>query len=385
MPTTVNFGIDNLPAADRGRVGLVTNDAATTAGGTASRAALLSRGWNLVRLFSPEHGLTATAPDGAAVADGADALTGLPVVSLYGDRVRPPLQLLEDLDAVLFDIPDIGARFYTYIWTLSQVLEACAQARRPLIVLDRPNPLGGLLSDAEGPMLDESFASTFVGRWSIPIRHSLTVGELATLWNAQRRIGASVTVVKCSGWQRRMHWPDTGLPFVPTSPAIRCYESALLYPGTCLLEGTNLSEGRGTRWPFQLAGAPWLASAEVANELNAAGLSGVRFVTEDFVPADRQFSGARCRGVRIEVTDAKRVRPVAVGLSLIAAIARRHAKEFEWHRYPTAVNRAGEGHFDRLIGVAGVRDSVDRGSLGISALCGCASWTGMVEPFLLYQ
>lgn len=386
----VAFGVDrvnpnDLPAP-AARVGLVTNDAATTATDPArpARVTLRARGLNLVRLFGPEHGLTATAADGAKVGDGADPVTGLPVISLYGERVRPLPEQLADLDALLFDIPDAGARFYTYIWTLSHLLEACADAGKPLIVLDRPNPLGGRLEDAEGPMLDESFVSTFVGRWSIPVRHSLTAGELATLWNAERRIGCDLRVVRCEGWRREMHWPDTRLPFVPMSPAMRNYETALVYPGTCFLEGTNLSEGRGTDWPLRVVGAPWLEADATVDDLNALRLPGLRFSRFDFTPTARKFSGERCAGVRVDLVDAHAVRPVAMGLHLLAVVARRHRGRFEWLAYKTAVNRAGDGHFDRLVGVPGVRASVEGGSPDIAALTRATGWADRVRPVLLY-
>src|SRR5829696_7016264 len=195
MMRRMRFGIGEIVhagpgAVGRGRLGFVTSDVARTSDGVHSRVALLNAGFDIVQLFGPEHGLSGAEADGAPVADHVDALTGLPVISLYGQTVRPRPEMLRELDAILFDIPDVGARFYTYIWTLSHVLEACADARRPLVVLDRPNPIGGDIDACEGPMLDEAAFSTFVGRWNIPIRHGLTVGELATLWNAERAIGA---------------------------------------------------------------------------------------------------------------------------------------------------------------------------------------------------
>lgn len=389
-PSPVRFGGDLLTPADlpdrNARLGLVTNDAATcsTDPATPARVSLLARGLRLTRLFGPEHGLTATAADGAKVGDGVDPVTKLPVVSLYGDRVRPLPEQLAGLDALLFDIPDAGARFYTYIWTLSHLLEACAEARLPLIVLDRPNPIGGRLEDAEGPILDENFASTFVGRWAMPVRHSLTAGELATHWNAERRIGCDLRVVRCEGWNRKMHWPDTRLPFVAMSPAMRNYETALVYPGTCFLEGTNLSEGRGTDWPLRVAGAPWLDADAVAEALNNARLPGLRFSRFDFTPTARKFEGEACRGVRVDLTDAHAVRPVAMGLTLLQAIAGRHPGEFRWLTYPTAVNKAGTGHFDRLVGVDGVRQAIDAGTLDAAAVTRPGAWAERVGGALLY-
>jgi uncharacterized protein YbbC (DUF1343 family) len=197
------------------------------------------------------------AVDGASVSDAVDTLTGLEVVSLYGVRLRPSVASIADLDLVLFDIPYVGARFYTYIWTLHAVMDACEAAGVPLCVLDRPNPLGGLMADAEGPVLAMQLAS-FVGGEPIPIRHSLTIGELVRLRQRERFPTLRLQVIACIGWERGMLWPQTGLEFIPTSPAMLSLESALLYPGVCLFDATNMSVGRGTPTPFQCVGAPWL-------------------------------------------------------------------------------------------------------------------------------
>lgn len=374
----IQFGIDRLLGERSwppGRIGLVTNDAARTAAdpGLHSRLALQRAGCQVVRLFSPEHGLHAKAPDGAAVTDALDPLTGLPVVSLYGDTMRPPPELLRDLDAVLFDIPDIGARFYTYIWTLSHLLEACAGSGTRFVVLDRPNPLGGDLSAAEGPFLDAEKFGSFIGRAAIPIRHSLTAGELARLWNVEWRLNADLQVTSCAGWQRAMHWPDTGLPFVQTSPAMTSYESALCYPGLCLFEATNLSVGRGTTQPFQIIGAPWLDAETVAAAFNGSGLSGVMAEPIGFSPEADRFAGQPCRGVRLRVSNTRAFRPVASGLHLLVAVIETHSRHFAWTGYPTAANPTGAGHFERLIGQAGIREMLESDPKG--ALQHIAQWT----------
>ena len=285
----MRFGIDSLcadPSLVRGvrRAGLVTNDAARLAidAGRPSREALRDTlreaGGALVRLFGPEHGLTGTVADGASVHDGSDALTGLPVVSLYGERMRPTPQSLRDLDALFFDIPDVGARFYTYTWTLYHAIAACAHAQVPIIVLDRPNPLGGDMTAAEGPMLDMAHRS-FVGEDCIPIRHQLTLGELARLWQRERFPAASIRVVPCSGWTRVMRWSDTGLPWIPTSPAMSSFESAETYPGLCLFEATNLSVGRGTDYPFRSwvhRGSILQPSCAIRRGMRCGGLNSLR-------------------------------------------------------------------------------------------------------------
>lgn len=360
----VQFGIDQLLASPEPkgfRLGLVTNTAARTARDVnlTGRAALQQAGFNLVRLFSPEHGLGANAADGAEIADGCDPLTGLPVVSLYGARLRPAQEAIADLDAVLLDLPDIGVRFYTYIWTMSHMLEACSEASIQLIVLDRPNPLGGDLALAEGPMLDTEKFSSFLGRAAIPIRHSLTMGELARLLNVEWHLKAKLNVIPCMDWKRSMHWPDTGLPFAPTSPAIPSYESALLYPGVCLFEATNLSVGRGTDLPFQIIGAPWLNAMAVADDFNSCHVHGLGAEQFAFTPKQQPYAGIPCRGVRLRINNDKCAQPVAAGLQLLATVIQRHRREFRWADYPTAAHRGGEGHFERLMGRAGIREILE--------------------------
>ncbi len=394
----VRFGVDRLvhePSLLRGaqRVGLVTNDAARLAENATvrSRSVLIAAGVPLVRLFGPEHGLTADAADGAAVADGRDQATGLEVCSLYGDRMRPTREQIGDLDVVLFDIPDVGARFYTYAWTLLHVLSACAEYGVRLVVLDRPNPLGGRLSDAEGPLLDPGLFS-FIGADTFPIRHSLTLGELALLWRAERFPQASVEVLTCSGWRRGDQWPQTMLPWVPTSPAMPAFLSALCYPGTCFFEATNLSVGRGTDAPFQRIGAPWLGGERVRTALRDVlgdgALPGVQLEPELFVPTNGPYAGERCSGLRLAVADTRTFRPVATGLALLAAVAGTHRGVFGWWRYPTAANPSGDGHLDRLVGLRRMRERVERSATmpiaELQELTAVPGWSDRVRGVLLY-
>ena len=398
---TIRAGIDvllrtRLDELQDLRVGLVTNNVATTmapqANGdvlTPTRSALLDASVNLVVLFSPEHGMSAAAADGAAISNDIDRLTGMPIVSLYGETLRPGQEALEKIDLLLFDIPDIGARFYTYIWTLSHVMAACADAGLPLWILDRPNPLGGDLAAAEGPMLDEAVLSTFVGRWSMPIRHSLTVGELAHYWNQSRNLGVDLEIVPVEGWQRGQQWPDTGLPFLPPSPNMANFEAALLYPGACLFEGTNLSEGRGTGNAFQQCGAPWLDHIAVANCFNEIGLPGVRARAVEFTPCGGKYADQACNGVMLHVLDRFGLRPVSAGLHLMNCIRSRHPQEFSWLPYPTSANATGHGHFDRLIGQVDVRLQFESdatiGSAAIERWTACEHWTARVQPYLFYS
>ena len=372
------------------RIGLVTNDAARLADDSTvhSRTALRAAGIHIARLFGPEHGLSATAADGASVADGVDPLTGIEVVSLYGARMKPTAEQLSGLDAVLFDIPDVGVRFYTYAWTLFYMMESCAEYGLPLIILDRPNPLGGELERAEGPMLDPSLTS-FIGADNIPIRHSLTLGELATLWKLERWPQAKLRVIPCTGWQRDTRWPETGLAWVPTSPAMPAFASAACYPGTCLFEATNLSVGRGTATAFQVVGAPWLDAAAVLQSLAREIPRGVRFERDAFVPITGPYAGESCEGIQLIVSDGAAFRPVATGLLLLAAVIQTHRLRFAWARYPTAANPSGDGHFERLIGTRSIRARLDADPVSVHAetvadWLAVDAWAARVRPALLY-
>ena len=397
MKATIQFGIDRLLAqgltALQGlRVGLVTNDVAATAilprPMTPARRALQMAGVQLRALFAPEHGMGAHADDGAVITDVRDRLTELPIYSLYGAAYRPAPARLAELDRLLFDLPDIGTRFYTYIWTLSHVMEACAEVGTPLWVLDRPNPLSGDLTKAEGPLLDEATVASFIGRWSIPIRHSLTVGELARLWNQERNLGVDLTVVPMDGWQRSQVWSALGVPFIPTSPSLPSYETALIYPGTCLFEGTNLSEGRGTTIPFRAIGAPWLDAQAIADNLNQHELPGVVARAVQFTPTASKYTGELCHGIMLHLVDEQGFRPVATGLFLLTTIMQAHPDHFQWLPYPTADSGAGYGHFDRLIGQLWVREALEQGRVQgetIAQWTDVGKWTARVEPYLLYH
>lgn len=378
----VRFGADRITAAPTllpaaTRVGLVTNDAARLAGDAAvhSRVALRDAGIPLVRLFAPEHGLTAVGADGAPMRDGTDPLTGLDVVSLYGERFAPPDDTLDDLDLLLFDIPDVGARFYTYAWTLSHVMESCARLGLPLVVLDRPNPSGGLLDGAEGPMLDEEHCGSFIGRWSIPVRHALTLGELARYWAATRLPTLRLTVIACDGWTRSDRWPALGLPWVPPSPAMPSYEGALLYPGMCLFEGTTLSVGRGTDHPFQAIAAPWL---DVQRLIDAAGdlpgRFGVQFSAGHVTPTLAPYKDEACAELRVVVTDPERLRPVAFAVTLLAAAFRSFPSQCTWAPYPTAANPTGGDHFVRLVGRRAIAERLAATATPVTA-ADIAHWT----------
>lgn len=333
------------------RLGMVTNEAALTQSGFASRKALLKAEFTITKLFSPEHGLNVAHADGARVEDQTDLLTGLPVISLYGERLKPDPETLQDLDAVLFDIPDVGARFYTYLWTMTYMMEACAEAGIPFIVLDRPNPIGDAFCQCEGPMLDEIHCSSFIGRWSIPIRHGCTLGELARYFKATRLQNLHLEIIPCQGWERSQSFFETGYPFTPTSPAIRDAETALLYPGTGLLEGIHISEGRGAAFAFKQAGAPWINAVKWKQAMDAAGVKGVSLETMAFTPDWGLYAGEVCNGLRFAVNEPGSFRPVAFGICLIQQLMHLYPDQVKPRLYPTVANPSGENHLERLLGM----------------------------------
>jgi uncharacterized protein YbbC (DUF1343 family) len=280
-------------------------------------------GVELVRLFSPEHGLESAAE--GEVASSRDRATGLPVVSLYGRHRKPLPADLAGIDTIVVDLQHVGTRFYTYETTLGYLLESAAAERKRVVVLERPNPLGGVV--VEGPVLDHGRES-FVGAHPLPIRHGLTMGELARLIRAERKLDLELEIVSMRGWQREQLFADTGLAWVAPSPNLPTPDAALLYPGIGLLETTNLSVGRGTDRPFSLVGAPWLDAGSLAEALGRAGLAGVRFEPIDFTPSASSFAGQPCHGIAIVVTDPRSLRPVRVGLEIAVALQARHARSW---------------------------------------------------------
>ena len=330
----VMTGLDRVVAGevsvlDGLRVGVITNQTGRTAAGRHIADVIMDDpDITLVALFGPEHGIRGKAEAGDKVSTGHDNKTGVPVYSLYGATRKPAPEMLAGLDALVFDIQDIGARFYTYISTMSLAMEAAAENDLRFIVLDRPNPIGGEL--VEGPVLDPRFRS-FVGIHPIPVRHGMTVGELARMFNEQGWLAggvrAELTVIPMRGWKRHMLWQETGLPWVAPSPNIPDAETALLYPGIGLLEMTNVSEGRGTRQPFILFGSPWMSSSAMISRLRQAGLQGVRFSPASFTPVDipgmatrNKFDGRLCNGVRISVEDGHQLRSVRLGMHVLTSL-----------------------------------------------------------------
>ena len=317
---------DFAPLAGK-RVGLITNHTGITYDRLRNIDVLFrAPKVKLTAIFSPEHGITGTRDD-PNIASATDEATGVPMYSLHDrGQYRPTPEMLKDLDALVYDIQDIGARFYTYITTLGYMLEAAAQARIPFYVLDRPNPINGLA--VEGPLLDSKYFS-FVGYMRMPIRHGMTVGELARMYNAENKLGADLRVIRMQGWRRSMWFDETGLEWINPSPNMRNLTQAILYPGACLLESRDVSVGRGTDTPFQIVGAPWFKGREVAAYLNARRLPGVSFIPRRSRPTASVHKDLECDGLDIQLLDRNRFNAVLMGLELLAATLKFHPGKFD--------------------------------------------------------
>lgn len=384
--TKTLFGVDQFCAlADDYkdiRIGLVTNDVARNAFGEKTRVALIEAGFHIIKLFSPEHGLSASAADGAWVPNMKDDLTHLPVVSLYADKLRPTAEDLQEIDAIFFDIPDVGCRFYTYLWTMTHIMEACAEHHKQFIVLDRPNPLSGDLAKAEGPMLDAA-CSSFLGRWNIPLRHSCSLGELANYFAANHIPNLDFQIIKIQNWNRN-DFPNKGnWDFVSTSPAIKDAETALLYPGLGLLEGINVNEGRGTETDFKVLGAPWVDAVSLKEHLDSLDLAGIAFSSTQYIPEWGLYQGEICNGVSLRITDEQTIQPVSLGIEILKYLIQEYPKDCTERLYKTNANPAGGGHLDKLLGVQNSFNSI-KNNITIQTKLHKNQWQDLIEPFLLY-
>jgi uncharacterized protein YbbC (DUF1343 family) len=387
MVKKILFGIDSFLNQNNNfkeaRFGLVTNNAAKTSTSILSRTALQQAGFNIIKLFSPEHGLSVQGKDGAFQNNSVDVVTQLPVISLYGEHLMPTTEDMADIDMVLFDIPDVGCRFYTYLWTMTYVMEACALYNKPLVILDRPNPIGADTDKAEGPKLDEKNCSSFIGRWNIPVRHSCTLGELAAYFAATRMKDLSLEVIKIQNWNRTQTASEAGWHFVATSPSIRNEETALLYPGMGLLEGINVNEGRGTESPFKLVGATWINAQQLNKAFLDLQLSGIKSFTIRYAPEWGLYAGKICQGLQFSITDTHSLRPVETGLQLLQLIISLYPEECKERLYPTVANPSGSGHLDKLTGVYNSFEKIRKQEL-LSTDSEPKDWKEIIQPYLLY-
>ncbi|WP_168122549.1 DUF1343 domain-containing protein [Paenibacillus sp. HB172176] len=351
--------IDDYAALFSGkRLGLITSPTGMSAD-FRSTIDILHEKFHLAALFSPEHGVRGDQAAGAFVETYEDPATGVPVHSLYRkDSKRLTPDMLDLVDMVVYDIADVGARYYTFIYTMLYALEDCAAAGKAFVVLDRPNPLDGLT--VEGNVLKDGFRS-FVGNYSLAVRYGLTAGEVATMANEEQGLGAELHVVKCDGWQREMRFSESGKAWIPPSMGIPRYHTALLYPGTCLFEGTNLSEGRGTTAPFEIIGAPFVDADRLAAEMNKKGLLGAHFRPVYFKPTFSKHEGELCGGVYVHVLDEALLRPVELGVTLLFTVKELFPEAFA---FLPPVREGGRPFIDLLCGDSAYREvTVDVKSL----------------------
>jgi uncharacterized protein YbbC (DUF1343 family) len=359
------------------RIGLVTNHSALLSNGKHLVDALFERkDVQLVALFGPEHGIRGDAPDGKSIQHGTDTKTGIPVYSLYGKINKPTAEMLKGVEVLLFDIQDIGARFYTYSTTLILAMEAAAEHNMPYLVLDRPNPIRGIW--VEGPIREEALKS-FVGWLPVPVAHGLTAGELATMANDEgylaNGVKADLTVIKMEGWKREKWYDETGLQWIKPSPNMATMRTAVVYPGTCFIEGTNVSEGRGTEKPFEYLGAPWISAEKLADELSVYHLPGVRFEPVAFTPKDilnvtidPKYENELCQGLYVNVTDRNVFAPVETGIYILYALQKLFPDYFQIRNE----------RLDRLVGVAYVREMLQAGKRPDEII---ARWQDDLERF----
>lgn len=336
---------------------------------------------HLTALYAPEHGIRGDAKEGEKFETTVDEITNLPVHSLYGETRKPTEEMLEDIDIMIFDIQDIGSRYYTYIYTMAYVMEACAEYGKKVIVLDRPNPISGI--KREGNLVDENYAS-FVGLLPIPNRHGLTIGELALLFKNEFGYDCDLMVVPLEGWNRSMYYDETDFFWIPPSPNTTSIDMCILYAGTCLFEGTNVSEGRGTTQPFEIVGAPYINGFELANQFNKRSLNGVAARPVFFKPTYQKYKDEECQGVQLHITNRDTIEPLKTGIALIEDIARLYPESFEFREETPS----GKSFFDLLAGNKTLRKQILDGNTSsyfLEAQNELVNFEKMVEPYLLYE
>jgi len=375
----VKFGVDvlleNPQPYLKARIGLVCNQASVTKEGINTRLALQKAGFNLVKIFGPEHGFDTKGEDGKFINHQIDQLTQLPIISLYSEKLAPSKEDLTDLDLVIVDLPDIGARFYTYLWTMSYVMESCEKYNKPILILDRPNPIASSLEMAEGPLL-ESSCSSFIGRFPIPINYQCTFAELAQYFKTIYYPQLKLEVVIMQHWDRTT---NTGYNFYPTSPAIQNRDVTYIYPGFCLFEGLNINEGRGTNHAFQQFGAPWidhhLLATKIEQQLPQATIEKV-----SYTPNFGLFENEICFGLKITPLNPAKFKAVAYFVKLIQIIHQLFPNQLKERNYLTNVNPGGSKHLDKLLGIPHAFENIIRQEIDTNA----PTWDATMKPFLLY-
>ena len=361
---------DELKIIKNKSIGLITNSTGVNESLIDNISLFLDhREIKLKSIFSPEHGLWGAVQDAIPINSSQFMQSNIMIYSLYGNTKKPTREMLEDLDILIFDIQDVGARFYTYISTMAMAMEACAESKIKFVVLDRPNPISGLIM--EGNLLEPDFRS-FVGYYPMLLRHGMTIGELAKFFNDHFNIGVDLNVVKMEGWKRGMWFDDTELFWVMPSPNMPTLNTAIVYPGSCLFEGTNISEGRGTTRPFEIIGAPWINPYVLSRKLNELAMEGVIFRPLCFVPTFSKYKDQHCGGVQIYVTDRNSFAPVKVILNMINTIQKIYPEKFDW------IYNDERYFFDILMGTDKVRKSLTE---GVSVNDIISSWR---DEFLIF-
>ena len=385
------LGIERLCESDLGlirggRVGLVCNQASVDHEFRHSADVMLSNeGVNLKALFGPQHGIRGDVQDNMVETPHTlDKETGLPVYSLYSETREPTEEMLADLDVLVCDLQDVGCRIYTFVYTIANCMRAAAKYGKRVVVCDRPNPVNGV--SVEGNVLEPEFES-FVGQFPLPTRHGMTAGELARMFNSHWGINCELEVVTMEGWSRELWFDETDAPWVIPSPNMPTLDSATVFPGTVHLEGTQVSEGRGTTRPFELVGAPYIEAAELERRLQAIGLPGVRFRASNFLPTFQKHAGAVCGGVQIHVTDRQSFKPVLTGVAVVKACFDLYGENFRW-KEPPYEYVFDKNPFDVISGTDTLRQSIERGdsleAIRDSWAEGLSEFIGLRSEYLLY-
>ena len=387
----VKTGLDILPEQDfapltNKNIGLLVHPASVNRRLEHAIRIFTENRVRIQRLFGPQHGILGQTQDNMIEWQGfRDPATGTDICSLYGEHRKPLPEMLEGIDTFVIDLQDVGARYYTFVWTMLLCMEACAENNVTVLVLDRPNPIG--CSTVEGPLLDPEYSS-FVGMAPIPIRHGMTCGELAAYANAALKIHCDLEVIRMQGFSRCMHFEDTELPWVMPSPNMPTVDTAFVYPGFCLLEGTNISEGRGTTRPFEIFGAPFIRARDLAEKLGGCNLPGARSRPMHFDPAFQKWSGRLCGGIQVHVTDRKVFRPVRTAVTVLSLIRNMYPDDFAW-KQPPYEYEFEKMPIDILAGGPDLRKGIDAGEDPLELAAGRQSsliqFSQDIEPYMFYE